>query len=771
MSAFEKLPRGGSDLWDSSFSGIYLDDLISYTQAVDPPETTVNTAHGRTATLANVQTLTIPSGIPDGAWMILALHQGSNVAGMAVPSWTTILTPTTMNTRRVGIYAKIKTSGETQVAVTFPTTAVPMSWMFIWGTGKPIADWQIGALELRAAYGASPRNWARCPSVNVLSDGGTALAIAFEATNALESPDTVLSYDNGFVQVDYHNQGTTLNFDIETIWAGEKTVNIGATGVTTVLYRNAQDNNGAGIHIIIPAEEVVLGDGPFIVGTPKTFYAADGTIHAFDRPTDLRAGDILIAHLRCQSPTWPTDWTPPSGWVRHGPAYTASAEHRVTSIFAKTIVDSVGEPLTYTFTAGAVDSRRQGDLWVIRNGLYVEAADGTYGGTGITNGSKTSVLTPVNHNGETNLVMFFGDSEFASPNNHIPASTPTDFTQAASIVNPTTDTAQSRTYTWVGTKEYAAGSTIPETSISWTVASGSAAALVNIQGASGQTPTPTKQIELGDARVADAWVYDGTQVKTVSDILVIPRDRRNFTVSQMDSMIASSQMVYWAHRGSSLDWSEMTMRAYTNAVWYGMRVLEATCMQSQDGVWILSHDTNLLRVTGQSLEIVDTPSANMLDLAVTVPKTGGVIGRLDDLLAAYPNLIIMLDRKARGNAASFLAMAQSIPNATEHVIIKFDGQYDRAFATTVRAAGFKTAGYIWDTNFSNLDAAAAVSDYLGLNWDASQANWDSALAYNKPMWGHVCQTLLQAQTAMTKGAKIIQCASVKAIAPKLNDIP
>ena len=238
----------------------------------------------------------------------------------------------------------------------------------------------------------------------------------------------------------------------------------------------------------------------------------------------------------------------------------------------------------------------------------------------------------------------------------------------------------------------------------------------------------------------------------------------------MDAKIAANDMVYWAHRGGSADWSEMTMRAYTNSIWYGMQVIEVTCMQSLDGIWIMSHDTNLSRVTGQNLEIATTQSASMLGIPVTVPKTGGVIGQLSDLIEAYPNVIIMLDRKARGNASDFLTIAQTIPNATEHVIFKFDGQYDRTFAATVRASGFKTAGYIWDTNIEHLDAAAAVSDYLGLNWDASQANWDSALAYNKPMWGHVCQTSVQAQTAMTKGAKIIQCAGVKAIAPKLNNI-
>lgn len=497
-----------------------------------------DSAYGYIASKSGPQTLTLPA-IPVGSWVILALHQSHTYSdGIMVPTWTPILEPTTMNTRRVSIYATIY-DGSGSVDISWSASTTSAGWVLVWGTGSStVADWLIGEPELRSQYGSAPRNWARCPSVNVSTSQGLALAIAFEATNAIENPDEVLSYDNGFNELVYRPQGGVLNSRIETIWVGSKEVLSGPTGITTVLYQNPQDSNGLGLHIVIPSS--------------------------------------------------------------------------------------------------AVD---------------------------------------------------------------------------------------------------------------------------------------TIDVENGEGDSVEAWLWDGSTELALSQIMAIPANKRSFTISQMDAMIANNETVYWAHRGGSADWSEMTMRAYTNAIWWGAKALEVSCRQSSDGVFIMSHDNTMERTTADTSTISTTNSSLLLGVPVDTPITGGVVGRLEDLLEAYPDIIILADRKAQGNMTNFFNMLKTVPDWQEHVIVKFDGQWDKTTGSTAYAQGFKTCAYLYDTNYADhLESILPYVDYLGLNYNASQTIWDEFVSTGKVLWGHVCPNQSTANTAIAKGASIIQCSGVKAIIPRINSV-
>ncbi len=227
--------------------------------------------------------LNLPAGIPTGSWVLLLLNQNSNSSGMAVPAWTTMLTATTMNTRRIGIWGFVKDATET-VSISWPATMCLMKWLVVWGVGPAPSTWQIGTGQFRVAYGNVPRNWARGPSVNAASNNSLALMVGFEATNAVESPNTILSVDNGFSEVVYAPQMGDTGSLIETIWVGSKSVAAGETGLTTVLYRNAQDLNAYGIQLVIPPTPDVAkvkSAGNFI-GTPVKYKSSgifsDGSI-------------------------------------------------------------------------------------------------------------------------------------------------------------------------------------------------------------------------------------------------------------------------------------------------------------------------------------------------------------------------------------------------------------------------------------------------------------------------------------------------------------
>lgn len=243
-----------------------------------------------------------------------------------------------------------------------------------------------------------------------------------------------------------------------------------------------------------------------------------------------------------------------------------------------------------------------------------------------------------------------------------------------------------------------------------------------------------------------------------------------WTIAEMDAFIAAGYPVYWAHRGGSANWSEMTMYAYDNAAAWGVRALEASCQRSSDGVWIMSHDTTTDRVTGVSHTIATTAAASMLGLPVIVPSGGGVLGRIDDLLAAYPDHVLILDNKTGANRTEFFALIKAaVSDWADRVIIKIDGASALAVFTDAKTAGFKTAAYFYDTTPSGtISDRMPYVDYPGLNYDAAQSYWDALLAYGKPVWGHVLTNSSMAATATSKGAKILQCADVLGIVPQLN---
>src|SRR5690606_41774518 len=112
------------------------------------------------------------------------------------------------------------------------------------------------------------------------------------------------------------------------------------------------------------------------------------------------------------------------------------------------------------------------------------------------------------------------------------------------------------------------------------------------------TPAPAEpagdQVILGDSSTARARIWDGTE-ELGAEILGLPESAQSYTVSQMDADFTAGSTVYWAHRGGSANWPEMTMRAYTNAIFWGCPVIEVSCYVTSDDVFVGLHDSTLDR--------------------------------------------------------------------------------------------------------------------------------------------------------------------------------
>ncbi len=111
----------------------------------------------------------------------------------------------------------------------------------------------------------------------------------------------------------------------------------------------------------------------------------------------------------------------------------------------------------------------------------------------------------------------------------------------------------------------------------------------------------------------------------------------------------------------------------------------------------------------------------------------------------------------------FLDLADSLLGPTR-AIMKFDGAATATRFQAAQARGYKTAAYYYAAPATPTSSTAVANnipyvDFPGLNYDASQSDWDTYLAYGKPMWGHVCVTQANADSAIAKGAQFVQSTS------------
>lgn len=98
----------------------------------------------------------------------------------------------------------------------------------------------------------------------------------------------------------------------------------------------------------------------------------------------------------------------------------------------------------------------------------------------------------------------------------------------------------------------------------------------------------------------------------------------------------------FAHRGGAFEGLENSMAAFDRAVSLGYRYVETDVRATADGVVVACHDATLDRVTDMTGRIAERPWAvvSQARIAGTEP-----IPRLDDLIAAWPDVRINIDVK------------------------------------------------------------------------------------------------------------------------------
>lgn len=205
---------------------------------------------------------------------------------------------------------------------------------------------------------------------------------------------------------------------------------------------------------------------------------------------------------------------------------------------------------------------------------------------------------------------------------------------------------------------------------------------------------------------------------------------------------------YIAHRGGSADFEECTQAAYTSAIGLGAKALEVPTWRTSDGVWVINHDQTTTRYNS----VVDIPTSTWAALSALRTTVGNhQMMRLDNWLATFNSsaYIGVMDNKVMAAPSEWLDMLDQA-GGPERFCIK--NVYSSNAHVTAKERGYKTWGYYYDADVVNLDASHVNWDFLALDFNATQANWNLVLAKGKRTTAHVCLSAAHIATATSKGA-------------------
>lgn len=156
----------------------------------------------------------------------------------------------------------------------------------------------------------------------------------------------------------------------------------------------------------------------------------------------------------------------------------------------------------------------------------------------------------------------------------------------------------------------------------------------------------------------------------------------------MPTNISSLKSHLVAHRGDSDHYPENSLQGFQSALDVGASFVETDIQITKDNIAILSHDSSLLKITGEDIlvsesyfdDIKDLPAAyeskygkNYSDLKITT------LNELSDLIERYPNTQIFVEIKhecvvSHGNEALDIVLSAIDKIKSQVILISFNYQ-------------------------------------------------------------------------------------------------
>lgn len=120
-------------------------------------------------------------------------------------------------------------------------------------------------------------------------------------------------------------------------------------------------------------------------------------------------------------------------------------------------------------------------------------------------------------------------------------------------------------------------------------------------------------------------------------------------------LLAHPGAIAIAHRGGGLEGEENTLPAFAHAVALGYTHAELDVHATRDGVVVIHHDPDLMRICGDPRRIADL---DWQELQRVRTKGGCEIPRLQDLLEAHPGLHVTIEAKSDTVVAPLCALIE-----------------------------------------------------------------------------------------------------------------
>ena len=124
----------------------------------------------------------------------------------------------------------------------------------------------------------------------------------------------------------------------------------------------------------------------------------------------------------------------------------------------------------------------------------------------------------------------------------------------------------------------------------------------------------------------------------------------------------------FAHRGGAAPGSENTAEAFARAVKLGYRYVETDVHATADGVPVVFHDAALDRLTGTAGRVADLRWADLATLRIA---GASAVPRLDDVLAAWPEVRFNIDVKADAAAGPTVDVVHAAEAADRVLLASF----------------------------------------------------------------------------------------------------
>lgn len=233
---------------------------------------------------------------------------------------------------------------------------------------------------------------------------------------------------------------------------------------------------------------------PQIIGGVTTAAGSSPSMSiTLTRPSGVQAGDFLVAVLRTNGNTSPTDFER-SGWVRHGyPFLPSDSSGRVTTLMIHRVNDVAIEPTSYTFTKTVADDRQVGAMFILRGVDSAIPVTGASPGTDVLSAPTIRTRAFSTDTSDPQLLIYVWASEITAPNSTTPVAMPAGSTQIA-LVQSAAGTSSTRSTIWVGS-EVIQASAVDAKALTWSTANGVAAIAVGFRGTDSAAPPATSQIK------------------------------------------------------------------------------------------------------------------------------------------------------------------------------------------------------------------------------------------------------------------------------------